>query len=45
MGDNETDTKQKCEKLRKIEEPLLQELINEMTDCGIGIEQESFLIK
>lgn len=45
LGDNETDTKQKCEKLRKIEEPLLQELINEMADCGIGIEQESFLIK
>lgn len=45
LGENETDTKRKCEKLRKIEEPLLQELIDEIVACGVGIEQESFLIK
>lgn len=32
------------EKLRLVKEPLLQPLIDKMLECGVGIEQESFLI-
>lgn len=36
---------QKLEKLKKLKEPLLQPLIDKMTETGLGIEQESFLLK
>ena len=36
---------QKLEKLKKLEEPLLQPVIDKMIETGLGIEQESFLLK
>ena len=37
--------KQKLEKIRKLKEPLLQPLIEKIAATGLGIEQESFLLK
>lgn len=37
--------KQKLEKIRKLKEPLLQPLIDKIAATGLGIEQESFLLK
>ena len=45
FGENEKGRIQIQEKLKQLKEPLLQPLIDEMAEVGIGVEQECFLVE
>lgn len=45
FGENEKAGAQIQEKLKQLREPLLQPLIDEMAETGIGVEQECFLVR